>query len=57
MNDLKYMNNSEIICPHCDSEQMDAFEVDESGDIDCDNCGKEFYVNREVAITCSTSKS
>ncbi len=57
MNDLKYMNNSEIVCPYCDSEQGDAFTVEESGDIDCDNCGKEFYVDREVTITYSTSKS
>lgn len=51
------MHNSEIICPHCDSEQMDAFEVEESGDQDCDSCGKEFYVDRDVTITYSTSKS
>jgi len=57
-NDLRYTR--EPICPYCGNKDRDAWEYD-FGDMegtietDCGNCGKEYYVTRNVEITYSTT--
>ena len=56
---MENMYNAFAICPHCGYVDKDSFEIlgpnDEDGDVDCNSCGKTFYVLRHVDISYSTS--
>ena len=53
--DTKYTSN--IICPHCGYEDQDSWEMTkDSGEVNCSRCDKEFFVERDVTVTYSTSK-
>ncbi len=49
------------VCPHCGHRHCDAWEwnfgngMEGSADHDCDNCGEEFHVEREVTVYFSTT--
>jgi transcription elongation factor Elf1 len=45
----------EVICPHCGYEHSDSFEMSE-GVRECSDCGREFEMERDVAVTYSTTK-
>lgn len=51
----------EITCPHCGSEFSDSWEYgsgdDEIGLIECGECEKLFYANRNVSVSYSTEKA
>lgn len=57
MDELKYSYNSEIICPHCDYTYYDSWELEDDGEMNCESCGKEFYVEKDITVTYSTSKT
>lgn len=51
-----------IECPHCGYEEADCegiFDdnvVDQEVEIECNDCGKMFFVSREIDITYYTKK-
>ncbi|HDK7182970.1 TPA: hypothetical protein PTV74_002117 [Clostridium botulinum] len=57
--DHEYTN--EIVCPFCGYEFIDSWEYgdgeEDLGLIECNECGKSFYANREVLVTYSTCKA
>jgi DNA-directed RNA polymerase subunit RPC12/RpoP len=45
-----------ITCPYCGYEDKNSWEYrEESGDIECPDCGKKFHYNRNVDVTYCTS--
>ena len=51
-----YEYTSEIVCPYCEYEHSDSWEVQDSQDFKCEECGKEFYVEIEHSTTYTSSK-
>lgn len=51
-----------IICPHCGKQHIDeeydyiSYHGDESHEIGCQDCGKDFLVNETVIRTYDTEK-
>ena len=44
-----------LICPYCEYEQDDAWELHEGcGEIECQNCEREFIFEKEVTAVYST---
>ena len=63
--DLDYLGllrNDDHVCPYCGFIQCDALGIDFGEDaegsrvIDCDVCGKEFRVTRNIEVSYTTSK-
>ena len=53
--DLDYQDFA--VCPHCGHKHKDCFEWrPDCSDQECQECGKRFFYNRDIAITYSTSK-
>ena len=52
---------NEIVCPYCGNEFSDSWEYSSSdeqiGLIECGECEKSFYANRNITITYSTEKA
>ena len=46
----------EIVCPYCGYELGDSYELGESGEYDCDKCGKEFEYHQHIEVTYCTYK-
>jgi DNA-directed RNA polymerase subunit RPC12/RpoP len=45
----------EIVCPYCGFVFKDSWDFDEdSGDIECSGCGKEFSFERNTRVTYCT---
>ncbi len=46
------------ICPHCGAKQRDAWEMfdewDDHVEVDCWNCEKSIYIERQVSVEYST---
>ena len=38
-------------CPYCDYEEYDSWEIEESGEIECSRCEKEYYVEIDLRYT------
>jgi transcription elongation factor Elf1 len=58
----KYQYNHEIICPHCDYEYSDSWElldycIDDYLIEKCKNCGYSFRVIGEITVEYSTDKN
>ena len=51
-------HNDEIVCPHCGYEFTDSWDCmsGDSGNLDCDDCGKEFFCEATNTRTYSTCK-
>ena len=58
--DYKYDFNKDVICPYCDHEQRDSWEINFGESIDgdaivmCQNCEKDFKCYRNTEVTYST---
>ncbi len=52
------MNNRRYItCPWCGYENKNSGEFEEnSGEIDCGNCGEDFWYEREIEVSYNTGK-
>ena len=50
--DCKYTD--EIVCPYCGCEFSESYEFGDSGECECDECGKEFEYYRHVEVTYCT---
>lgn len=44
-------NEDEFTCPYCLHVDHDAFELNDSGTIDCSNCGSEIEYERVVEVS------
>ena len=47
---------TELVCPHCGEEIGDSFELPDSGEHSCYNCGRKFSYLREIEITYTSTK-
>lgn len=60
MSDYKYLYNKNAICPYCDNEEYDSWEVrcedGETVTTECSSCEKEFKFKRNVEVQYSTAK-
>jgi hypothetical protein len=55
--DMDHSYTDEIVCPYCGSEQGDSWELsDDSGDLECGNCDKEFTYERDITVNYTTSR-
>jgi len=61
MNNIRHKYTNNITCPYCGYEYIDSWEMqsgeEDIGLIQCDNCYKHFYANRNIAIDYSTKKA
>ena len=61
MSDIDHEYTCNIVCPYCGSEDKDGWELlpdgEDLGLIACGDCGKEFYVTRNIRITYSTQQA
>ena len=46
----------EITCPWCGSEKSDSWELEDSENRECDNCGHSYSHERNVQVDYSTTK-
>jgi len=52
---VEHEYTKEIVCPHCGHEFSDSWEYDEeSGEIECYECGLKFDYSRNVSVDYST---
>jgi len=50
--------NYKIICPYCGQIFTDSWEDapdEDDNDVSCGSCGREFYVNKQIDITYSST--
>lgn len=53
--ETNYTDN--LKCPHCGDENNDSWEIQpDSGDHVCGNCDGEFFYEREISVTYTTTK-
>jgi len=51
----KTMLKKEMVCPYCGCENGESWEVKaDDGEIECDECGKEFMYCRNYEVTYTT---
>jgi len=54
---MEYKYEKQIKCPYCGWEDRDSWEfTEDSGTHSCENCEREFNVERDIEVTYSTSK-
>lgn len=54
---MKHNYEKEIKCPYCDYEFSDSWEYDDdTTELTCSSCDKEFNVERNVEVTYCTSR-
>ena len=51
IDEYDYFKTDEIVCPYCGNIKSDSWEIIESGDVECDECEKHFYVEIEETRT------
>lgn len=56
--DIDHEYTDEVVCPYCGYEFSDSWEFkqDSYKSLDCDECGEEFSMEREVTVSYSTEK-
>lgn len=53
--DTRYTKNA--VCPYCGFTINDSWElIDDSGEIECNECEKTFFYERYVEVTYNTRK-
>lgn len=59
--DVKYLLNDEAVCPYCDYEESDSWEITgDDGDkvqVECGNCSKTYLFQRVVSVAYTTYKA
>jgi DNA-directed RNA polymerase subunit RPC12/RpoP len=53
---LDTFRTENIICPYCKYQDKDSWELEDSDDYQCPECGEEFYVEKVIDIKYTTSK-
>lgn len=53
---LETYNMDAIICPHCKHEFDDSWEVEDSGETECERCEQTFYLEIETVTKYTTKK-
>lgn len=57
MEDIDHEYTREIVCPYCGYEDGDSWEEEHNdGEKECGRCSKNFFYERQVEVTYSTSK-
>jgi hypothetical protein len=58
--ETKYLFNKEPICPNCETEYRDAWELTFDGggegetEVECGSCEKPFTIARHISVSYST---
>lgn len=55
---MAHIHENEIKCPYCDYEMSDSWEYasEESGEIECESCDKEFSYSVYTQVSYSTER-
>lgn len=54
---LDHNGTDEIVCPYCSYKFECSYEFNfDSGEVSCDDCGKDFLMERDTWVTYNTSK-
>ena len=56
MQEIDHEYTREPVCPYCGYVFTDAWELDDSTDIECYRCEKEIHIERNVRVDWTTSK-
>lgn len=56
MSKIEHELTDEAVCPHCGYKHADSWEFDDYDEYKCEECRKEFIIEREVDIAYSTKK-
>lgn len=58
MSDIDTNGTDEVVCPCCGHEHGDRWEyaLDESSNIDCEECRRPFFAERITSVTYRTEK-
>lgn len=55
MLEIDHDHTDEVVCPYCGYEFGDSWDLsDDSGELDCSECGKEFEYYRHIEVTYCT---
>ena len=54
--EIDHEYTAEVVCPYCGYEFHDSWELDDTGDIECGSCEREFTFNRYVDVTYCTEE-
>lgn len=62
MSNIKYSMNNEAVCPYCDYEESDSWDIqsdtsDEWVQVECGNCSKTYLMERTVFVKYSTERA
>lgn len=62
MSDVKFLLNDEAVCPYCEHEESDSWEIepnktDEWIQVECGNCSKTYLMERVVSTAYSTERA
>ena len=58
MDEMKHRSTDSLICPYCEYEFRDCFELPESSDdIECGECGKRFMYDTYIYRTFTSKKA
>lgn len=62
MTDVKYLLNDEAVCPYCDHEESDSWEIsanvnDEWVQVECGNCSKTYLMERVTSVAYTTERA
>ena len=56
--DIDHEFTDSIVCPWCGYVDDSSWEYrEDSGEVDCPECGKPFHFEREVSVSYTTTKS
>ncbi len=55
-NEIDHRFNPVVVCPYCGCKDDDSWEITESGEYTCGHCESDYFVERNVEVTYSTSK-
>jgi DNA-directed RNA polymerase subunit RPC12/RpoP len=47
---------NEVVCPYCGWELRDSWELDDKGYMDCEECEKKFFFERDITVRYCTGK-
>jgi len=50
------INDDNFLCPYCGDEQFDSWEWQDSGESKCEECGEEFFFEKDFSVTYNTEK-
>jgi transcription initiation factor TFIIIB Brf1 subunit/transcription initiation factor TFIIB len=54
MENIDHKFTDEVVCPYCGEILGDSWELDDDGEIECDECGKVYDYVRNISVSYSS---